>query len=97
MYFHHVIAGEIIMLSDEPLPKSCALFFVLLNPFLLSIYLLDLITDLKTEVFARVLVRGALISSIVFCLFSWGGEAIFPTTCKWNSPPFKYSAGWFSC
>lgn len=62
---------ETATLSDELLLKSSTLFFVLLNPFLRSIYLLDLITDLKTEVFARV--RGAPISSVVFCLFSWGG------------------------
>jgi hypothetical protein len=33
MYFHHVIAVEIIMLSDEAQLKSFTLFFVLLNPF----------------------------------------------------------------
>jgi small neutral amino acid transporter SnatA (MarC family) len=93
MYFHHVIAGEIIMLSDEALLKSFTLFFVLLNPFLLSIYLLDLITDLRTEVFARVLVRGALISSVVFCLFSWGGEAIFSDYLQVEFASFQVFGG----
>jgi len=62
---------------DEFYLKSFTLFFVLLNPFLLSIYLIDLITDLQMDVFSRMLLRGALISSCVFSLFALGGEAIF--------------------
>ncbi len=57
--------------------KAFTLFFALLNPFLMSIYLIDLITDLKTSVFVKVLIRASLISGTVFCLFAWGGEAIF--------------------
>ena len=44
---------------DEFYLKSFTLFFVLLNPFLLSIYLIDLITDLQMDVFSRMLLRGA--------------------------------------
>jgi len=57
--------------------KSLALFLVLFNPFLMSIYLLDLIQDLDYRTFFRVLVRATLISASVFMLFAWGGEAIF--------------------
>ena len=42
---------------------SFLLLFALLNPFLMSIYLIDLITDLGTKVFLSVLTRGALISA----------------------------------
>ena len=62
---------------DEFYVKSFTLFFVLLNPFLLSIYLIDLITDLEIKVFSRMLIRGAIISGTVFSLFAVGGEAIF--------------------
>lgn len=62
---------------DENYLRSFTLFFVLLNPFLLSIYLIDLITDLPIAVFTRMLVRGALISGTVFSVFALGGEAIF--------------------
>jgi multiple antibiotic resistance protein len=61
---------------DEHL-RSFALFFSLFNPFLMSIYLLDLIRGLSTPIFARVLIRGSLISATVFVLFAWGGEAFF--------------------
>ncbi len=50
----------------EPHVTSFLLLFALLNPFLMSIYLIDLITDLQMRVFARVLARGALISGVVF-------------------------------
>lgn len=65
------------MWLDEPHLTSFLLFFALLNPFLMSIYLIDLITDLKLGMFVRVLARGALISGVVFLLFAWGGDAIF--------------------
>lgn len=61
----------------DPFLKSLALFLVLFNPFLMSIYLLDLIQDLDRAAFLRVLVRATVISGIVFALFALGGEAIF--------------------
>lgn len=57
--------------------RSFLLFFALFNPFLMSIYLLDLIRGLPTPTFANVLIRGSLISACVFTLFAWGGEAFF--------------------
>ena len=61
----------------DPFIKSLALFLVLFNPFLMSIYLLDLIQDLDRPTFLRVLIRASMISGLVFLLFAWGGEAIF--------------------
>lgn len=61
----------------DPFLKSLALFLVLFNPFLMSIYLQDLIQELDRQTFLRVLMRASLISGIVFLLFAWGGEAIF--------------------
>lgn len=56
---------------------SFLLLFVLLNPFLLSIYLLDLIEELDQTTFRRALIRGMLISFFVFAAFAWAGDAIF--------------------
>ncbi len=56
---------------------SFALFFSLLNPFLMSIYLLPMIRSLGFAQFSKVLIQGALISSVVFLLFAYGGEAVF--------------------
>lgn len=54
-----------------------ALFFSLLNPFLMSIYMIGLIRHTETRVFNKGLIQGALIAFLVFLLFAWGGEAIF--------------------
>ncbi len=61
----------------DPFLKSLALFLVLFNPFLMSIYLLDLIQDLDRRAFFKVLARASVISGVVFLLFALGGEAIF--------------------
>jgi small neutral amino acid transporter SnatA (MarC family) len=61
----------------EPYLRSFFLFFALFNPFLMSIYLLELIRGLPTQTFARVLIRGSIISTCVFILFAWGGETFF--------------------
>jgi multiple antibiotic resistance protein len=61
----------------EPYLSSLLLFLALLNPFMMSVYLIDLITDLPRALFVRVLARGALISGAVFFLFAWSGDAFF--------------------
>ncbi|MPZ16950.1 MAG: MarC family protein [Luteitalea sp.] len=57
--------------------RSVLLMFVLLNPFILSVYLMGLVRVLHFRDFARQLVRAALISLVVFVLFAWGGVAVF--------------------
>lgn len=57
--------------------RSTLLLFALLNPFLMSIYLLDLLTGLDGPAFRRVLVRGSLIAGTVFLLFAATGDALF--------------------
>jgi len=77
----------------EPHITSFLLLFALLNPFLMSIYLIDLITDLQMRVFARVLARGALISGVVFILFAWGGDAIFSQYLQVRFASFQVFGG----
>jgi multiple antibiotic resistance protein len=62
---------------DKAFFDSFLLMFTLLNPFLLSIYLLDLIEQLDRTTFMRALVRGMLISFAVFSVFAVAGDAIF--------------------
>jgi multiple antibiotic resistance protein len=57
--------------------KSGLLLFVLLNPFLLSVYLGDLMRDTDAGTFARIALRAGLISASVFVVFGLAGEAIF--------------------
>lgn len=80
-------------ISAEPHIASFLLLFALLNPFLMSIYLLDLITDLGRGVFVRVLARGALISAVVFSIFAWGGDAIFSDYLKVRFASFQVFGG----
>jgi multiple antibiotic resistance protein len=61
----------------EDFVRSATLMFVLLNPFMMSIYLIDLIQELDWKTFNRVLIRGALISLSVFVACAWIGDAIF--------------------
>jgi len=57
--------------------RSTTLLVVLLNPFLMSIYLLDLIEKLDDETFFATLIRGVVVATIVFSLFAVGGDAVF--------------------
>jgi len=57
--------------------KSALLLFVLLNPFLMSVYLIELIKGMPFKAFSNQLIRAGIISYAVFLLFAWGGDAIF--------------------
>lgn len=61
----------------DPFTRSFLLFFVLLNPFIMTTYLADLVRDLAFLDFARQLARAAIISLIVFVVFAWGGDRVF--------------------
>jgi small neutral amino acid transporter SnatA (MarC family) len=61
----------------ETFVKTATLLFVLLNPFLLAVYLQDLMTQLPAATFRRVLLRGCLIAGSVFAVFAVTGDAIF--------------------
>jgi len=57
--------------------NSAALLLVLLNPFLLVIYLTDVVQKLDQQTFNRVMARAVAISVAVFCCFAILGDAIF--------------------
>jgi len=80
-------------MSLESHLASGLLLFALLNPFLMSVYLLDLITDLTRAVFVRVLARGALISAIVFSIFAWTGDALFADVLHVRFASFQVFGG----
>lgn len=60
-----------------PFVESGSLLLALLNPFLLVVYLADLIEKLSAAQFRRVLIRAGLIASAVLCSFAVLGDAIF--------------------
>jgi len=57
--------------------NSTALLLVLLNPFLLIIYLTDVVQKLDQRRFNGVVVRAGLIALAVFVVFALLGDAIF--------------------
>jgi multiple antibiotic resistance protein len=57
--------------------KASSILFVLINPFLISIYLISLIKDLSLREFMHVMMRAHVISAIAFVIFATTGEGIF--------------------
>jgi multiple antibiotic resistance protein len=57
--------------------RSATLLFVLLNPFLLTVYLLGLVRTMSLGEFARAMARASLVSGAVFVVFAAVGDAIF--------------------
>ncbi|MGD9841773.1 MAG: MarC family protein [Steroidobacteraceae bacterium] len=73
--------------------KSTVLLFVLLNPFLVIIYLVDLVETLESQRFLRVLVQGGLIAAVVFCCFGLLGDAVFTSVVQAEFASFQIFGG----
>jgi len=66
---------------------------VLLNPFLIIIYLTDMVQQLNQELFNKVLVRAGLIASLVFFCFAVLGDAIFVGVLQAEFASFQIFGG----
>ena len=75
------------------LTESTLLLLGLLNPFALSVYLLDLIHKLDRGTFLRVVVRAALISASVFSAFALTGVAFFEKVLQVRFAAFQIFGG----
>jgi len=73
--------------------KSAILMFVLLNPFLVIIYLVDMVEKLDRKQFAQVLIQGSLIATSVFCIFAVLGDAIFVSVVHAEFASFQIFGG----
>lgn len=73
--------------------RSSVLLLVLLNPFLLIIYLIDVVEKLDRTEFARVLTRAGLIATAVFWLFALLGDAIFSGVLQAKFASFQIFGG----
>lgn len=73
--------------------RSLLLLLVLLNPFLLIVYLTDVAEKLDLKKFSRVLLRGGLIAAAVFCAFAVLGDAIFSSLMQVNFASFQIFGG----
>lgn len=77
----------------DPFIKSFLLLFMLLNPFLLIVYLVDLVQELDLWAFFRILNRAAWISSGVFVTFALLGDLIFETLLQAHFASFQIFGG----
>lgn len=73
--------------------SSAALFVTLLNPFMIVIYLVDVIRQVEPERFRRVLTRAGGIAAVVFCAFALLGDAIFSTIIQAEFASFQIFGG----
>jgi multiple antibiotic resistance protein len=73
--------------------KSSALLLVLLNPFLLIVYLIDVVEKLDRRQFTRVLTRAGIIASAVFCFFAVLGDAVFTSILQAEFASFQIFGG----
>jgi len=77
----------------DPFAKSFLLLFMLLNPFLLIIYLVDLVQEMEFRDFFRVLNRAGWISSGIFIGFALLGELIFKNLLQAQFASFQIFGG----
>jgi len=73
--------------------RSVGLLLVLLNPFLLVVYLIDVVEKLDPRQFSRVLLRAGLIAGAVFCCFAILGDAIFSDIVQAEFASFQIFGG----
>jgi len=73
--------------------SSSALLFMLLNPFLLIIYLQDLAQQLDGPTFNAILRRAGLIAGAVFAIFALLGEWVFRVVLQARFESFQIFGG----
>lgn len=73
--------------------NAVSLLLALLNPFLVIIYLIDVIQKLDRVTFAKILVRAGLIAGTVFCCFALAGDAIFSSVIQVDFASFQIFGG----
>ena len=77
----------------EDILRSWGLLFTLLNPFLLVIYLLNVIEKLNFREFNQVVARAGLIASLVFFCFVYLGDVIFSEVFQVEFASFQIFGG----
>ncbi|MBD3224657.1 MAG: MarC family protein [Caldithrix sp.] len=73
--------------------NSMLLMLVLLNPFLIILYLLDLVEGLDSAMFRQILIRAAWISFSIFSVFALLGDAVFRYVFQSSFASFQIFGG----
>lgn len=77
----------------KELIQSSVLLLVLLNPFLVIVYLVDMVEKLDRERFSKVLIQGGMIAAAVFCSFAVVGDFIFSGIVQAEFASFQIFGG----
>ena len=77
----------------DELLRSTALLLVLLNPFLVIVYLISVVRKLNQRQFAEVMLRAAAIAVVVYCCFALVGDAIFSRLIQAEFASFQIFGG----
>lgn len=80
------------MLS-QALIDSTILLIVLLNPFLLCIYLLDMIQEMDLRTFSRTMTSTGAVSSLIYIGFAIAGDTLFTLIFKVRYESFLMFGG----
>ena len=73
--------------------QSSLFLFILLNPFLMSVFLMELMDEFPNKDFFRVVLRASIISGAVFAAFAVGGKAIFVDMFRVRFESFQVFGG----
>ena len=73
--------------------RSVILLLVLLNPFLIIVYLIDIVKKKTVKEFSKILLRASIISFTVFSLFAILGDAIFTNVFNASFASFQIFGG----
>lgn len=73
--------------------KSAVLLFALLNPFLVLIYLIEMVKDLRVKQFAQIMIYAGTVASMVYCFFALLGDAIFGNIVQAEFASFQIFGG----
>lgn len=73
--------------------RSAVLLLVILNPFALSVYLVDIIRNNPTGTVVAIVARATLISAVVFGTFALVGDAIFSRVLNIHFSSFQIFGG----
>ncbi len=73
--------------------RTSALLLLLLNPFLIVIYITDIVQNLERHTFLQVLVRAGIIAVLVFSVFALLGDTIFSNVLQADFASFQIFGG----
>lgn len=73
--------------------QAAVLLLVIVNPFALSVYLIDILRQSSTREFAAMVLRACAISGVVFGVFAWTGDAIFSQVLQVHFASFQVFGG----